>query len=80
MMTLEKFIKTQKNKILIKYLFDIFVAKNGEHKTASTTPTNDEAKAVTIVSNILNRTIFLSSVSILIIPRTKPFNLTKPSI
>ena len=75
-------LNTEKNRVksLAKYLFDILVAKNGEHKTANTTPINDEAKAVTIVSNILNRTIFLSSVSILIIPTTKPFNLVKPSI
>ena len=67
-------------KNLARYLFDILVAKNGEHKTANTTPINDDAKAVTIVSNILNKTIFLSSVSILIIETTKPFNLVKPSI
>ena len=75
-------LNIEKNRVknLAKYLFDILVAKNGEHKTAKTTPINDEAKAVTIVSNILNRTIFLSSVSILIIPTTKPFNLPKPSI
>ena len=75
-------LNTEKHivKNLAKYLFDILVAKNGEHKTANTTPINDEAKAVTIVSNILNKTIFLSSVSILIIETTKPFNLVKPSI
>ena len=57
-------IEKHRVKNLAKYLFDMLVAKNGEHKTANTTPINDEAKAVTIVSNILNRTIFLSSVSI----------------
>jgi len=67
-------------KNLARYLLDIFVAKNGEHKTAKRTPINDEAKAVIIVSNILNKTIFLSSVSILIIPVIRPFNLEKPSI
>ena len=67
-------------KNLARYLLDIFVAKKGEHRTAKRTPINDEAKAVIIVSNILNKTIFLSSVSILIIPAIRPFNLEKPSI
>ena len=74
-------IVKQKVKNFAKCLFfDIFKAKNGEHKTAKTTPIKDEAKAVTIVSNILNKTIFLSSVSILNIPRKRFFNLEKPSI
>ena len=36
-------LNTEKHivKNLAKYLFDILVAKNGEHKTANTTPIND---------------------------------------
>ena len=75
-------LKIEKHTVknLARYLLDIFVAKKGEHKTAKRTPIKDEAKAVIIVSNILNKTIFLSSASILIIPAIRPFNLEKPSI
>ena len=89
-MEIFKRINIKKNKTIILNLHNVEIAKkfsdkilalkNGEHKTAKTTPIKDEAKAVTIVSNILNKTIFLSSVSILNIPRKRFFNLEKPSI